>query len=90
MSAHVIIAGGGTGGHVFPALAIKQAIVRQAPGAQVIFAGTAAGLEAKVMPREHETLKRIWIFGLLASPHTAQSAAAAETRRQRGAELPPP
>ncbi|HEY3294589.1 MAG TPA: undecaprenyldiphospho-muramoylpentapeptide beta-N-acetylglucosaminyltransferase [bacterium] len=59
----VLIAGGGTGGHVFPALAIKQAIVRKTPQAQVIFAGTASGLEAKVMPREGETLKTFWISG---------------------------
>ncbi len=59
----IVIAGGGTGGHVFPALAIKQAIVQLAPSAQVVFVGTRHGLEATVMPREHETFKTLWISG---------------------------
>jgi UDP-N-acetylglucosamine--N-acetylmuramyl-(pentapeptide) pyrophosphoryl-undecaprenol N-acetylglucosamine transferase len=59
----VVIAGGGTGGHVFPALAIKQAIIDKRPDAEVIFAGTRHGLEATVMPREHETLQTLWISG---------------------------
>lgn len=59
----VLIAGGGTGGHVFPALAIKQAIARHDPSATIWFAGTRNGLEAKVLPRSGETLKLIWISG---------------------------
>jgi UDP-N-acetylglucosamine--N-acetylmuramyl-(pentapeptide) pyrophosphoryl-undecaprenol N-acetylglucosamine transferase len=71
-SLKVVIAGGGTGGHVFPALAIKQAIVQKVPDAQVIFAGTSHGIEAVVMPREHEELKLFWISGFSRS-HMARN-----------------
>lgn len=44
-----ILAGGGTGGHVFPALAIAQRAVEQDPAAEVVFVGTAQGIEARVV-----------------------------------------
>jgi UDP-N-acetylglucosamine--N-acetylmuramyl-(pentapeptide) pyrophosphoryl-undecaprenol N-acetylglucosamine transferase len=59
----IIIAGGGTGGHVFPALAIKQALVSRVPNIQVIFAGTKHGLEASILPREGERFELLWISG---------------------------
>ncbi|HTY55059.1 MAG TPA: undecaprenyldiphospho-muramoylpentapeptide beta-N-acetylglucosaminyltransferase [Candidatus Binataceae bacterium] len=43
----VIIAGGGTGGHLFPAVALGEEIVRERPESQVLFVGTTAGMEAK-------------------------------------------
>jgi UDP-N-acetylglucosamine--N-acetylmuramyl-(pentapeptide) pyrophosphoryl-undecaprenol N-acetylglucosamine transferase len=46
----VIIAGGGTGGHVFPGLAVAHEL--RAQGAQVTFVGTARGLEARVVPEQ--------------------------------------
>jgi len=59
----IVIAGGGTGGHVFPALAIEQAMVARAPDARVIFAGTRHGLEARVVPQHGKTLRTLWIAG---------------------------
>ncbi|MCO4761582.1 MAG: undecaprenyldiphospho-muramoylpentapeptide beta-N-acetylglucosaminyltransferase [Myxococcales bacterium] len=49
-SPHIVIAGGGTGGHVNPALAIADAFVAAHPGADVLFIGTAKGLEARLVP----------------------------------------
>src|SRR5690606_31498858 len=46
----VLIAGGGTGGHVYPAVTIGKAL--QEKGAQVLFVGTERGLEADVVPKE--------------------------------------
>lgn len=59
----VVIAGGGTGGHVFPALAIKHAIVRCQPRAEVTFVGTRRGLEARILPAAGEQLELLWISG---------------------------
>ncbi|MCE7959089.1 MAG: hypothetical protein DYH06_14295, partial [Acidobacteria bacterium ACB2] len=46
-----MIAGGGTGGHVFPALALAGELSRRRPGASVVFVGTARGLETDLVPR---------------------------------------
>lgn len=48
----VVIAGGGTGGHLYPGIAVAREIQRRELGAVVTFAGTAQGLEARVLPRE--------------------------------------
>lgn len=45
-----LIAGGGTGGHVYPGIAIAQALRRRVPGAEPIFVGTEEGLERRVVP----------------------------------------
>lgn len=59
----VIIAGGGTGGHLYPGIAVARELQRVA-GARVTFAGTEAGIEARVVPREGFELDVIRSAGL--------------------------
>ena len=47
----VVIAGGGTGGHLYPGIAIARELLRE-EGSEVLFVGTREGIEAKVLPRE--------------------------------------
>ncbi len=47
----VVITGGGTGGHLFPALAVRTALLRRRPEAQVLFVGASGGVEATLLPR---------------------------------------
>jgi len=60
----VLIAGGGTGGHLFPGIAVARALKARVPEAIVSFAGTAQGLEARVVPREGFPLDIIRSAGL--------------------------
>ncbi len=48
----IVIAGGGTGGHLYPGIAVAHAWRAEAPGVEVSFAGTARGIESRVVPRE--------------------------------------
>ncbi|GAB4542155.1 MAG: undecaprenyldiphospho-muramoylpentapeptide beta-N-acetylglucosaminyltransferase [Thermodesulfovibrionia bacterium] len=48
----IIIAGGGTGGHLYPGVAIAKGLKRLIPDARIVFVGSAGGIEAKVIPRE--------------------------------------
>lgn len=47
---HLVIAGGGTGGHLFPGLAVAEEFVSDEPDARVTFVGTESGIEARVIP----------------------------------------
>jgi len=60
----ILIAGGGTGGHLFPGLAIAEAFLRLAPGTEVRFAGGAVGLEHRIVPAQGYRLYRIPVRGL--------------------------
>jgi len=60
----VVIAGGGTGGHLYPGIAVARELLRQRPDARVSFAGTARGIEARVLPREGFELDLIRSAGL--------------------------
>ncbi len=67
----VLIAGGGTGGHLFPGIAVARALKARVPGAVVSFAGTAKGLEASVVPRQGFPLDLIRSAGLKGKSVTA-------------------
>src|SRR6185503_9556739 len=46
----ILIAGGGTGGHLMPALAIAQTLAETAPGFEPVLVGAARGVEARLLP----------------------------------------
>ena len=48
----IVIAGGGTGGHLYPGIAVARELLRRMPDARITFAGTARGIESRVIPRE--------------------------------------
>jgi UDP-N-acetylglucosamine--N-acetylmuramyl-(pentapeptide) pyrophosphoryl-undecaprenol N-acetylglucosamine transferase len=60
----VIFAGGGTGGHLYPGIAVARALIAGHPGAVISFAGTSRGIEEKVVPREGFALDIIRSAGL--------------------------
>src|SRR5215813_11736554 len=60
----VIIAGGGTGGHIYPGIAIAQEFRRRDTDTQILFVGTAKGLETKIIPREGFNLELIEVAAL--------------------------
>jgi UDP-N-acetylglucosamine--N-acetylmuramyl-(pentapeptide) pyrophosphoryl-undecaprenol N-acetylglucosamine transferase len=60
----VIIAGGGTGGHIYPGIAIAQEFRRRNAQCEIVFIGTARGLETKIVPREGFKLELIEVAAL--------------------------
>ena len=77
---NVVIAGGGTGGHLFPGIAVARELLARDSSAAISFAGTASGIEAVVVPREGFALDLIRSGGL-----KGKSVA----QRARGAVLVP-
>ncbi len=61
----VIIAGGGTGGHLFPGLAVAEEFKNRDASTEVIFVGTETGIEARVVPREGYPIRFLRAEGLV-------------------------
>src|SRR5947199_7203082 len=59
-----IIAAGGTGGHLFPGLAVADELRRRDPATRVVFAGTPKGLESRLVPRAGHELVLLPILPL--------------------------
>jgi len=60
----IVIAGGGTGGHLYPGIAVAREVLRREPGATITFAGTARGIESRVIPKEGFQLDLLRSAGL--------------------------
>ena len=60
----IIISGGGTGGHIYPAITIYKEIMKQNPDAKVLYVGTKQGLEATLVPKEGIEFTTIPVQGL--------------------------
>jgi UDP-N-acetylglucosamine--N-acetylmuramyl-(pentapeptide) pyrophosphoryl-undecaprenol N-acetylglucosamine transferase len=60
----IVVAGGGTGGHLYPGIAVARELISRRPGSRISFAGTARGIEARVIPREGFPLDFVRSSGL--------------------------
>src|SRR5437763_1328574 len=60
----VIIAAGGTGGHIYPGVAIAREFKRRDEATEILFVGTPRGLESKIVPREGFQLEMIQVGAL--------------------------
>lgn len=58
-----LFAGGGTGGHIFPAIAIADEIKLLDPGAEILFVGAKGRIEEKIVPQNNYNLETITITG---------------------------
>lgn len=60
----ILIAAGGTGGHIYPGIAVAKEILRRDEESEVLFVGTARGLETKIVPDNGFQLSLIHSAGL--------------------------
>lgn len=60
----VLMAAGGTGGHVYPAIAIADAIKEFRPDSEILFVGTRDRMEWETVPEYGYEIKSIWISGI--------------------------
>src|SRR2546426_6450607 len=61
---NLLMAGGGTGGHVFPALAVAREWLKRGPEREVVFVGTERGMEARLVPEAGLPLETVRAAGL--------------------------
>lgn len=60
----IIISGGGTGGHIFPAIAIANALAALEPGIEILFIGAKGRMEMEKVPAAGYEIRGLWISGL--------------------------
>lgn len=71
----VAMAGGGTGGHLYPALALAEELTRKRKSCEVLFIGTKSGIESKLLPKSRYPLTTIHASGLPRRPGLSQTKA---------------
>ncbi|HNS17621.1 MAG TPA: undecaprenyldiphospho-muramoylpentapeptide beta-N-acetylglucosaminyltransferase [Bacteroidales bacterium] len=60
---HILLSGGGTGGHIFPAIAIANALKRMLNDPEILFVGAKGRMEMQKVPHAGYPIKGIWISG---------------------------
>ena len=60
----IIISGGGTGGHIYPAIAIANEFRRQYPQVQILFVGAKGRMEMQKVPEAGYSIEGLWISGI--------------------------
>ncbi|MDA8066353.1 MAG: undecaprenyldiphospho-muramoylpentapeptide beta-N-acetylglucosaminyltransferase [Thermaerobacter sp.] len=83
----VLVTGGGTGGHIYPALAVAKALRDRVPGCQVLYVGTAAGLEHDLVPREGVPFRAVRAAGMVGKGASGKLRGAAHTTCGLGQSL---
>src|SRR5215831_2672440 len=68
----VIIAGGGTGGHLFPGIAVAREILRRDAGSKILFVGADQGIETRIVPKEGFELQTLPLGGIKGLGFTRQ------------------
>jgi UDP-N-acetylglucosamine--N-acetylmuramyl-(pentapeptide) pyrophosphoryl-undecaprenol N-acetylglucosamine transferase len=63
MAKRIIIAGGGTGGHIFPAVAIANAIKKIEPSTEILFVGAKGKMEMEKVPQAGYKIEGLDIAG---------------------------
>lgn len=66
----VVISGGGTGGHIFPAIAIADALKRRQPDVEILFIGAKGRMEMERVPKAGYPIEGLWISGFTKKPET--------------------
>ena len=64
----ILIGGGGTGGHVFPAIAIADALKERDPGMEFLFVGALGRLEMEKVPEAGYTIEGLPVAGFQRNP----------------------
>ena len=59
-----IISGGGTGGHIFPAIAIANELKQRIPDAEILFVGAKDRMEMQKVPQAGYPIEGLWIAGI--------------------------
>ena len=59
----IICSAGGTGGHIFPAVAVAQEIIKKNPNAEILFIGAKGRMEMEKVPKAGFKIKGLWISG---------------------------
>lgn len=73
----ILLAGGGTGGHLFPALAVADELRRRHPSARISFVGGRRGLETRLVPSHGYPLRTLPLSGIKGASMTARAGAVA-------------
>jgi UDP-N-acetylglucosamine--N-acetylmuramyl-(pentapeptide) pyrophosphoryl-undecaprenol N-acetylglucosamine transferase len=63
-----IVTGGGTGGHIYPAIAVASEIRKREPGSEILFVGTKRGIESTAVPAAGFPIRHIHAAGFSANP----------------------
>ena len=64
MNYRFLISGGGTGGHIYPAIAIADALKATYPDAEILFVGAQGRMEMELVPKAGYRIKGLWITGI--------------------------